>query len=207
MKINLEDNISESLSEILKNYTFNLLKDKLQPEFNELIELYLNDKNSSTLRQYLTANVCGYKNSFKKLGYDAIDEQGNHKEIKPTNKHLGCKKRYNGKFGVSDYTIERYNKDIIANVHVLQSFFVDGRLMYIIEFPLIDIDKRMKFLIDKHLTKKSQKFIRSAEFSFKDLKQENIIIKYVSNNIDLCKPILSEKLFKFIKSQAPIIQK
>ena len=194
----LEDKITKSLQKILINYSLDKLKRKLDREFKELIELYLNDKNSSTIRQFITSTVCGYKNSFKKLGYDAIDSDGNHKEIKPTNKPKTCKSRYAGKFGISDYTVDRYGKDIHANVRVLQSFFLDGRLMYVMEFPLIDCDKRMRFLIDKFVVKKGQKQIRSAEFSFRDLNLDNIVVKYVSKNIADCKHIVSENLYKFV---------
>jgi hypothetical protein len=194
----LEDTISPSLQKTLIDYSLGNMTKPIDPDHQELIELYLNDKNSSTIRQFITSKVCGYNNSFKKLGFDATDANGNHKEIKPTNKPKTCKSKYAGKFGISDYTVDRYGKDIHANVHILQSFFLDGRLMYVMEFPLIDCDKRMRFLIDKFVVNRGQKQIRSAEFSFRDLNPDNIIIKYVSKNIEDCKHIVSEKLYKFV---------
>ncbi len=199
----IENEISESLQEKLVNYSLNKIPADMCEECKALINLSLNDKNSSTSRQLVTARVCGYKNSFKKLGYDAIDKDGNHKEIKPTNKMKDTKLKYNGQFGFSDYTADRFGKEVQANVNVLQSFFVDGKLMYIIEFPIIDLGKRMDILVNKHIKEKGQRYIRSASFSFNDLTESNITIKFVSDNIDDVKHILSTKVYNFIKDINP----
>jgi hypothetical protein len=195
----IENEIPESLQQKLVNASLGKLSEDECPDCKLLLNMYLNDKNSSSARQLVTARVCGYNNSFKKLGFDALDQFGNHKEIKPTNKISTTKIKYNGQFGFSDYTGDRFGKDVHANVHVLQSFFVDGLIRYVLEFPIIDLGKRMDILVNKHIKEKGQRYIRSATFSFNDLTESNITIKFVSDNIDDVKHILSTRLYNFIK--------
>ena len=50
---------------------------ELQNMLAELIEMYMTDKNSSTLREIVTVRVAGYKHSEGKLGYNGFRyEQG-----------------------------------------------------------------------------------------------------------------------------------
>lgn len=197
----LENEIPESLQQKLEDAALGILAEDECPDCKLLINMYLNDKNSSTARQLVTARICGYDNSFKKFGYDAIDELGNHKEIKPANKRKGQDKKHCGRFGFSDYTEERFGKDVHANVHILQSFFLDGRIMYIFEFPIIDLSERMELYIKTHIKEKKQRYIRSADFSFTNLKKENIIIKYISPNFEDCKDSISSRIYNFIKNK------
>lgn len=193
----LENNISQELQEILIKSALNQ-KVEISKELEELVNLYLNDKNSSTIRQFITAKICGYINNFKKFGYDAIDSNGLVKEIKPSNKLSASKKIYSGSFGFSDYTLDRFNADKNNNVNVLQSCFIDGKLMYIIEFPISDLEPRLLELVEKFVTQKGQRYIRKAEFSFFDLTQSNIVIKYVSSDISKFEKCFSKRLYDFI---------
>jgi hypothetical protein len=45
-------------------------KDNLIAIFNDLLTTYINDKNSSTLREYVTTVICGYHHSEAKIGYN-----------------------------------------------------------------------------------------------------------------------------------------
>lgn len=197
----LENNISLELNEIVLDFAKGKDLNHLPPAMIELLNLYFNDKNSSTLRQYITSKLCGYNNSFKKLGYDAIDENNQHKEIKPTNFSSTTKKVYSGQFGFSDYTESRFSKDVQNDVKILQSFFVDGELMFIIEHPIIDLSARMDKLIKKHIIQNKQRYIRSATFSFNNLNPQNIKVKYISKNIEKYEHLISKKLYKFIMSK------
>lgn len=200
-----ENEISSELEKLISEYalTGKIVTD-ISPEFKELVELYFNDKNSSTLRQYATSLICGYTNSFKKLGYDAIDKYGKHKEVKPTNRNSKTsKKTFNGWFGFSDYTKDRFDNDVKNEVNILQSFFVDGRLIYIIEFPIVDITHKMDYLLEKYAGKQ---YIRKAEFTFADLNVDNIEIKYITPDISEYTVAMTKKLYSFIISKhVPIV--
>ena len=56
----------------------------LDPLLQEVLDLYMTDVNSSSLREYITTWICGYEPIFGKLGRDAYDPTNNKsKEIKP----------------------------------------------------------------------------------------------------------------------------
>ena len=77
--------------------------------YTNLALSYLNDKNSSTLREAITADVCGYEWISEKLGYDAIDTSNNKfKEIKPKSNWV----KYSGNGNFSDLNRKRLIKMI-----------------------------------------------------------------------------------------------
>lgn len=191
--------ISINLQKQLLNYIKNEPLSDDNPLLYEIIDIYLNDKNSSTLRQYITAVMCEYENSFKKLGYDAIDKYGFHKEIKPVNISSNkISKRYGMKIGFSDYTLDRFENDVKNNVNILHSLFVDGKLIYIIEFPIKDFENKLKYHVDKEIIQNKQRYIRKAEFSFKDVNINNVIIKFKVDNFESYKDLLTKSLYEYI---------
>ena len=55
----------------------------------DLLEVYINDSNSSTLREAITCKVIGLESTGKKLGYDS---KLTNEEVKPRNVQTGGKK-------------------------------------------------------------------------------------------------------------------
>ena len=116
-----------------------------------LLTLYINDRNSSTLREFLTVSIAGYEHSEAKIGYNGFKTIGAGKtvgcEVKPKNVRrqdledyrAGRRKsppaKLNGGGSFNDYTWARLEKDKQAAPNMLASGFVDGRLLYILEFP------------------------------------------------------------------------
>ena len=77
--------MNKTLQEIIKiystkshidfsNYLLNLSKDTLISIFSDLLTIYINDKNSSTIREFLTVELAGYKHNTKKIGFNGFKQ-------------------------------------------------------------------------------------------------------------------------------------
>lgn len=162
----------KELSELLLSKS----KDNLISILTDLLTAYINDKNSSSLREFVTVSIAGYEHNPNKLGYNgykqksAIGGQSISCEAKPKNiqtegyEQKKSKPKLNGEGGFNDYTIERLQKDAGENLNILSSGFVDGELQYILEFPFKIICKRLK----KQLPKKRVigTYTRMVSFNF-----------------------------------------
>jgi len=146
--------MNKELQEILKlystgthqevsSYVIGKSKDTLIAVLLDLLTMYINDKNSSTLREYVTVSFAGYSHKEKKIGYngfkqDSFSGKTINCEAKPKNVDTNSKSpsKLRGYGNFSDYTFARLAKDIKEDgLNMLVSGFVDGRLVYIIEFP------------------------------------------------------------------------
>ena len=138
-------------------------KDNLISCLNDLLTVYMNDKNSSSLKEFITVSVAGYHHNPEKLGYNGFkhsDEIGGKPincEAKPKNiqtegyDNKKTKQKLNAEGSFNDYTEKRLEKDEKANLNVLSSGFIDGELQYIIEFPFSVIEERMKENLKRNL--------------------------------------------------------
>ncbi|MGB9797237.1 MAG: hypothetical protein ACPLSK_01320 [bacterium] len=148
----------------------------------ELLHLYLNDKNSSTLREFITVSLAGYEPHPGKIGYNGYKQEQGGKtkrcEAKPKNVDTRSfpLRKLNGGGNFTDYTFNRLERDKEENPSMLVSGFVDGHLVYIIEFPfacptfLKKIENQLKEW-EKKLTEGREtkgQFLRSAYFTYKD---------------------------------------
>ena len=165
-------------------------KDNLIAIFNDLLTTYINDKNSSTLREFITVSVAGYNHNEAKIGYNGYRQttisSGEYEycEVKPKNIDRADLEKYkNGEKktirkldaggNFTDYTWERFDKDLQANLNMLISGFVDGKLIYIFEFPFSnqDFTKKLKNQLEKAFPNRQRRtgtFLRSANFNFND---------------------------------------
>lgn len=178
----------KELSELLLGKS----KDNLISSLVDLLTAYINDKNSSSLREYITVIVSGYEHNPKKLGYNGFrqsSEIGGKPiacEAKPRNIQTDgydlrkSKPKFNGDGGFNDYTIERHNKDIKENFNILSSGFVDGELLYVLEFPFRIISKRLKSQLPKKRIIGT--YTRMASFNFSHYKNsKEVKIVYLNN--------------------------
>jgi len=148
------------------------------PLLLELLDVYMNDVNSSTLRELVTIEVAGYESIPGKLGRDGIDPTNNKpKEAKPKN-FTG--KASNGGGCFNDYTMKRLNKDIDDDLDIVHSLFVDGKLAYIIEFNIDAIkDHLMEQIIKKCVVGKND-YVRTASWSYKYwVNHESLKLHYI----------------------------
>jgi hypothetical protein len=167
------------------------------PIKTNLILAYLNDKNSSTLREAITANICGYKWSSAKLGYDAIDEStGKNIEIKPK---LFTDSNYRGNGNFSDLTPDKVKKISNDSVAIVCSLFAENKLCLIIEFSFLTIFNKIEEYVHKKCVIQGNDYARSASFSFKDYKHSDIKIHYV--DFVLTKKYVTKELYKRLRDE------
>jgi hypothetical protein len=179
----------------LNNYLLGKSKYTLIGMLVDLLTMYINDKNSSTIREFITVALAGYSHKEGKIGYNGFKQDAFIPgrtlkcEAKPKNfdteefekykrgERKTCPAKLNGGGNFTDYTPARLEKDKREkDLNMLISGFVDGKLIYIIEFPFMSSDfvKNLEIKIQKWQRKlkgsKSIKgqFLRSADFDYKD---------------------------------------
>jgi hypothetical protein len=216
----------------LSNYLIGKSKDTLIGTLVDLLTMYINDKNSSTIREFITVTLAGYQHKEAKIGYNGfkqdmfISGKTLKCEAKPKNFNTEEFEKYkrgerktspaklNGGGNFTDYTLLRLEKDKHEkNLNMLVSGFVDGKLIYIIEFPFVfsDFVKNLEMKIKRWQRKlKGSKstegqFLRSADFDYKDfIKSPNLKIVYLLNKDELTKyeSYISKSFYKFLEGKA-----
>ena len=216
----------------LSKYLIGKSKDTLIGILVDMLTMYINDKNSSTIREFITVTLAGYTHKESKIGYNGFKQDtfvsgGTIKcEAKPKNFDTEEFEKYkrgerktspaklNGGGNFTDYTPARLERDKKEkDLNLLVSGFVDGKLIYIIEFPFSSSDfvKNLEIKIQKWQRKlkgsKSTKgqFLRSADFDYKDfIKNLNLKIVYLLNKAELLKykPYISKDFYEFLEGKA-----
>lgn len=212
----------------LNSYLIGKSKDTLIATLVDLVTMYINDKNSSTLREFITVVLAGYEHKEAKIGYNGFKQDAFISgktlkcEAKPKNFDTEELEKYrrgerktspaklNGGGNFTDYSSARLKKDKQEkDLNMLVSGFVDGKLIYIIEFPFTfsDFVKNLEVKTQKWQKKlrgsKSTKgqFLRSADFDYKDyIKCPTLKIVYLLNKNELAKykPYISRNFYKFL---------
>lgn len=94
-------------------------KNNLISILTDLLTMYFNDLNSSTMREIVVALIAGYVPNLKKLGYNGfrhntLTGKTEHCEIKPRNYRTDSTakspSKLNGGGNFTDYTLERFKK-------------------------------------------------------------------------------------------------
>ena len=223
------ETMNKELAEILKIYSIkphqqfsgrlvDLSKESLISLFTDLLTMYINDKNSSTIREFITVTTSGYIHSEKKIGFNGF-KQANiiggkpiACEAKPKNIHSNDIKEFqngtrktkpsllNGGGNFTDYTYARFKKDKKENLNMLVSGFVDGKLIYILEFPFKTrfFVNKLKNQLNKHFPNGDEngRFLRGANFDYRDfINSKDLKVVFL-----LPKPQLNEYNHFFNKS-------
>lgn len=216
----------------LSNYLIGKSKDTLIGILVDLLTMYINDKNSSTIREFITVTLAGYTHKEGKIGYNGFKQDTFVSgrtikcEAKPKNVDTEEFEKYkrgerktspaklNGGGNFTDYTPARLERDKKEkDLNLLVSGFVDGKLIYIIEFPFSSSDfvKNLEIKIQKWQRKlkgsRSTKgqFLRSADFDYKDfIKSPNLKIVYLLNKSELSKykPYIAKNFYDFLEGKA-----
>jgi hypothetical protein len=224
MNKNLEHIIKIYSTKEHKEFNNNLLdmsKDDLIALFSDLLTMYINDKNSSTIRELLTVILAGYTHNTKKIGFNGFKQSSSNKpincEAKPKNYHTqdfldykeGKRKnppaKLNGNGNFTDYTWARLAKDKISNLNMLISGFIDGQLIYLFEFPFLEKTflAKLENLLKKRFPHgdKTGEYLRSASFSFQDYaksRQIKVIYVIIHQKLKEYQPYLNKNLFQFL---------
>lgn len=216
--------MNKELEEIIKIYAtrshkeFNqylsdLSKNSLIAVLTDLLTLYMNDQNSSTLREFLTVKLAGYEHETDKLGYNGYKTIAYGKSIKCEAKPKNIKseggKKLNGGGNFTDYTFERLERDIRENINMLISGFVDGKLIYVIEFPFRceTFVKKLREQLKKRFPSGdiTGQYLRSASFSYKDyINCNNLKIIYLlpKKELEKFKGYIVRDFYKFLVEKA-----
>ena len=191
-------------------------KDQLIALFNSLVTIYINDKNSSLLREYITVSLAGYVPTNTKIGYNGFKQSTQiggkiiAGEAKPQNLSSGDNnqrknpRHLNGGGNFTDYTHKRLARDRKENLNMLISGFVDGELIYVLEFPFscASFVKRLKIQLKKRFPNgdKSGEFLRSANFTFEHYRNcEELKIVYLEREkLEKNKKYLTKKYYDFL---------
>lgn len=191
----------KALSEFLEG----LSKPTLVSTLIDFLTIYLNDKNSSRLRELVTLLVCGWEPYEAKLGYNGYRltfPEGPREwcEVKPQNSN-NPKKKLDGGGSFNDYTPERWENDKKANPTLLISGFVHGKLVYVLEAKFSCISEHLYQLLKKRFPETRQKgeYLRSASFSLKDYKDcEQLRLAYLRADWEAFADYLSRDLLNFL---------
>lgn len=166
----------------------------------DFLELYINDSNSSTLREAITCKVIGLEFTGKKLGYDS---KHTNEEIKPRNVQTSTTKILDGYGNYSDLTWRRHNKYIADDVIIHVSGFVNGLLMYIVKFKYIDLAPYLQEMLERDLPNgdKKNKYVRTAYFTYTNFKDfPSYEIEFVRGNISDFEYKIRKDLFNDLTS-------
>lgn len=175
-----------------------------------LLYMYLNDKNSSTLREEITLSVAGVHSMNKKLSYDGYDLYGNYYEVKPMNilsRENKRKKRLDGSGSYNDLTWARHRKYLQDNPFVLISGFVDGHLSYIFEVPYYIFSNKIEEKLALCLGQEDQKskYLRSFKFTYKDWIDHNPKTIFITKIKKILQPDFYNKKFFYYLNKAQVL--
>ena len=199
----------------LSSFLLDKSKNNLIGILIDLLTLYYNDKNSSTLRQFLVVSLSGYEMNNEKIGYNgyrqtSISTPKIYCEAKPKNINTSDKKikKLDGGGNFTDYTFARLRKDLKANPMMIIGGFIDGKLVYIFEFPfkIRSFVKRLREQLKRHFPNGYEKgrFLRSASFSFKNYKDNPLLKTRVfigEKDLNALKPFTTKIIFDILSKK------
>lgn len=196
----------KALREEIEGYS----KDTIAAALTDLITQYMNDKNSSTLREFMVVTLSGFQVYEEKLGYNGYRQSvaTGHTEVceaKPVNvtsKEGRFSRKLSGGGNFSDYTPERLKKDLELNPTMLLGGFADGILLYIISIPFSDLNTKLERDLNKQFHGKPRPvgtYLRSANFNFEDYKDSSELrIIYKSERLKSFSASMTSNFFEWL---------
>ena len=128
-------------------------------------------------------------------------------EAKPKNiiSSSNKKRKLDGSGNFTDYTHKRLDKDLRNDLQMLVSGFVDGKLIYILEFPFnyTDFKNRLKEQLNKKFPKGDREgfYLRSANFNYKHFEncsELKIIYCLDKNDLEVYKNFIQKNLLEIL---------
>ncbi len=191
-----------------------LSKDTLASTLTDLLTQYINDRNSSTLREWLTLTVAGYTPIEEKLGYNGyrmagIGAKKEYCEVKPVNvyrKEDGAwSRKLNGGGNFSDYTPERLKKDLSQNLWMLTSGFAEGKLLYVLRFPFFCLREHLEQVLKRQFggTRRPRgQYLRKASFSYRNFSNcPQLEVKFVADDLFAYHTALTQEFYHFLEAR------
>lgn len=160
--------MTKELIELITNFLFGdkSLYYSADPRLQELLQIYVQDKNSSTVREFITLNYIGIEKIDKKQGPDGFDVKRNkYVEVKPSYAHINKKTNRQSRLGAggnfNDVT-EQKLLDILG-WDMVCSGFANNKCIYIIRFPVKHIVPHLQQELRKNISKN---YVRPGTVSF-----------------------------------------
>ena len=221
--------MNEDLLQLIKDYATkehaeisgNLLgksKDNLVSILTDLLTMYFNDLNSSTLRELVVAVIAEYEPRSEKLGYNGFRHNTltgavEHCEIKPKNYRTDSTaknpEKLNGGGNFTDYSWQKFERHQRENPNMLIGGFVDGHLTYILGFNFNEqsFTDQLRKLLEKRFPNGdiTGEYLRSAYFSFvhyNDAESLETIYTAPKQELIKAKPYIVGHLFKHLEKTA-----
>lgn len=175
------DIFTEELENIIieraKNINYNLL----DFNFEQLYNFMISDKNSSKLKEYVTARIANYDILPGKHGRDCISQDEIKKEIKPES-YYNTAKRGTGHF--SDYTFSRFQKDLDYELQIVSSLFFNHKVIYVVEFPISDVKDVLADKLYQQCVEKGNRYCRTCGWDYTHwVESDNLIVYYLDKQI------------------------
>lgn len=189
-------------------------KEVLSNMLIDLLTIYFNDKNSSTLRQHILVTFAGFIPSTKKIGYNGYSKQSidgikpRYCEAKPSNINTNDEKikKLSGAGNFTDYTFRRLNRDKKKNPLMIVGGFIDGRLIYIFRFPFNS--RAFTDCLTKKLSNRfpqgedvNGQYLRSAGFSlidYRDIEDLELELFVSKKELDNYKAYITSTLYSVL---------
>ena len=194
----------------------NKSKDNLVSILLDLLTIYFNDLNSSTMRELVVAVVAGYQPSSEKLGYNGFRQNTptgptEYCEIKPRNYRTDSSAKspakLNGGGNFTDYSWQKFERHKKENPNMLVAGFVNGRLIYIFEFSFNEESFTTKLQTQLECRFPNgdivSEYLRSANFSFihyKDVESLKTIYTASEDQLNAVQPYITKKVFKYLEN-------
>lgn len=168
--------------------------------FLELLRMYLNDKNSSTLRQEIMCSVAGLSSNPNKLGYDS---ENSFDEMKPKNIDTTNpkSKKLDGRGNYTDMTFKRHNVFCEENAQIHIGGFVNGKQIYQLKLPYVGMKNHFENQLRRRLPNGDQptQYLRSMNFSLSQIvKCPNVELIYITSELDIYKPFITKSLYTYL---------
>lgn len=167
-------------------------KQRLESALKEVLDIYARDKNSSTLREFITLAMADYRWKMgQKLGFNGWQTVKGTRvwaEVKPKNIERGSGNKFSGNGNFTDFTPERLAEYKKQRLNVLVSCFVDGELALIMEFPFNcpQFTDRLGATLEKRFPggkRPSGQFLRSAQFNWRHYKDCNVRLVFLNHEL------------------------
>jgi len=186
--------ISKQLQQVILDYATGK-QINVDPLLLELLQIYMNDKNSSTMRELVTVILAGYDPIPGKLGRDAIDPvTKKEKECKPKN-YSGTAQRGEGCF--NDYTRDRFNKDVNENLDIVSSLFIDDKCAFVAEYSIDAVKDKLDKQIHEKCEVKQNSYVRSASWAYDSwVNHDSVKIHYIDMDLIINNPKAMVKPFR-----------
>lgn len=166
------------------------------PLLLELLDIYMNDKNSSTMRELITVLLAGYESIPGKLGRDALDTRTNkEKECKPKNYNGTSAQRGAGCF--NDYTRKRFQQDLTDSLDIVGSLFVNNQCAFVVEYNIDAIKDKLEQQVHEKCEVKSNAYVRSASWAYDSyINHDSFKIHFIDQDLILSNPKCMVKPFR-----------